>query len=134
MTNIKEIKANLEYDERGFWISRAESESISYPSDGNDIYAEIEEKSFWFNHRNRVISAGVKNFPPKGLIFDVGGGNGYVAKGLIDAGFKCALVEPGVKGAKIAVERGVEEVFCSTLENMNFGNNSVAAVGLFDVI
>ncbi len=34
-------------------------------------------------------------FPPDGPFLDIGGGNGFVAKGLLAAGFSCILVEPG---------------------------------------
>lgn len=119
---------------KGFWVSRDNLDSISYPEDGNELCAEIEDQSFWFNHRNNVIINGIKNFPPDGLIFDIGGGNGYVAKGLIDAGFDCALIEPGEKGAAKAVERGVKDVFCATVESIGFEEKSIPAVGLFDVI
>lgn len=120
--------------EKGFWINENNADSISYPEGGNELFAEIEEQSFWFIHRNEVIINGIKNFPPAGLIFDIGGGNGFVAKGLAEAGFDCALIEPGERGAGKAVERGVKNVFCATLESMDFDKNSLSAVGLFDVI
>ena len=120
--------------EKGFWINETGAEQISYPEHGNELYAEIEENSFWFSHRNEVIISAVRKFPPGGMIFDIGGGNGYVAKGLADAGLECALVEPGEKGAAKAVERGVRNVFCATLESMNFEKKSIPAVGLFDVV
>ena len=35
------------------------------------------------------------DFHPTGVFLDIGGGNGFVAKGLTAGGFACALVEPG---------------------------------------
>ena len=78
MNNFADITKNLSLDRRGFWVPANESSSISYPEGGNELWAEIEEHSFWFNHRNRVITTGIKNFPPPGTIFDIGGGNGFV--------------------------------------------------------
>lgn len=130
----KLIKNKLILHESGYWINPAGNELISYPEQGNEFFADIEEESFWFNHRNRIIISGVKNYPPLGMIFDIGGGNGFVARGLIDAGFECAVVEPGQSGARKAAERGIENVFCGTFEAVGFENGSVPAVGLFDVI
>jgi len=38
----------------------------------------------------------------EGPLLDIGGGNGYVAKALEQAGIRCALVEPGIDGALAA--------------------------------
>ena len=61
------------------------SEAISYPEEGNEACFQIEDQSFWFRHRNNCIQELVRKFPPngKGPIFDVGGGNGFVAKGMM---------------------------------------------------
>jgi hypothetical protein len=71
----------------------AESGAISYPEEGNEACFEVEDRSFWFRYRNACIAEMVRNFPPegKGPIFDVGGGNGFVAKGLMDAGWDVDL-------------------------------------------
>lgn len=130
---IEDISQNLHLDEKGYWKSNS-AEEISYPSDGNEECAEIEETSFWFKHRNRAIAATVENFPPSGAIFDIGGGNGYVSKNLIDNGFDCVLIEPGASGASKAVERGVKNVICASVESAEFRPHSIPGVGLFDVI
>jgi SAM-dependent methyltransferase len=132
--NLDSLTKNMVLHEKGFWATDKKSDSISYPDEGNELLAEIEEESFWFSHRNDVITTGVKNFPPSGVIFDIGGGNGFVAKGLIDAGFDCALVEPGISGASKAVERGVENIFCATIESIGIEKKSIPGIGLFDVI
>jgi 2-polyprenyl-3-methyl-5-hydroxy-6-metoxy-1,4-benzoquinol methylase len=108
--------------------------NVSYPNDGNAICFQIEDTSFWFKHRNNCIIEAVKNFIPNGYFFDIGGGNGFVAKGLQNAGIPCVLVEPGISGAVNAKGRGIENVFCSTLEDVGFEENSLPAVGLFDVV
>jgi hypothetical protein len=43
-------------------------------------------RSFWFLHRNRCIVSLVRRFAPDGRFLDIGGGNGYVARGLVAAG------------------------------------------------
>ena len=44
---------------------------ISYPSEGNKIYFDIEETSFWFKHRNKCIATLVKKYSPNSLFFDI---------------------------------------------------------------
>lgn len=77
-----------------------------------------------------------RDFPPrgKGPIFDVGGGNGFVAKGLMDAGWDVVLVEPGPAGARNAKKRGVQHVVCATTQSAGFRQGSMPAIGVFDVV
>jgi len=119
----------------GIWYA-AEPEAVSYPSEGNDQCFEIEDRSFWFQHRNACIVELVKKFPPRGNgpIYDVGGGNGFVAKGLIDAGWDVVLVEPGPAGARNAKKRGVRHVVCATTQAAGFGEGGMSAIGAFDVV
>ena len=41
---------------------------------------QLEEDSFWFNHRNNIIANAVKKHSKGNVFFDIGGGNGFVAK------------------------------------------------------
>jgi SAM-dependent methyltransferase len=119
----------------GIWHT-VDQEQISYPSDGNDACFEVEDRSFWFRHRNACIDEMVRNFPPegKGPIFDVGGGNGFVAKGLMDAGWDVLLVEPGPAGARNAKKRGLPHVICATTHSAGFQSGTLPAIGVFDVV
>lgn len=119
----------------GIWYA-ADQTSVSYPSEGNNQCFEIEDKSFWFQHRNACIVELVKKFPPRGNgpIVDVGGGNGFVAKGLMDAGWDVVLVEPGPAGARNAKKRGLQHVVCATTQSAGFKPGSIPAIGVFDVV
>ncbi|MBX2847245.1 MAG: class I SAM-dependent methyltransferase [Acidiferrobacterales bacterium] len=135
MFDIDKISKGLELDSDGIWYSTAR-DNVSYPEDGNEDCFEIEDGSFWFKHRNQCIGAAVELYPPvdKGAIFDVGGGNGYVARGLEQLGYPVVLVEPGIQGARNGRKRGIDNVICATTTTAQFLNNSLSAVGLFDVI
>lgn len=131
--NIEKISKNLIKD-NDIWFSKSNS-TISYPSDGNSECFRIEDNSFWFKHRNLCIQEYLKRFPPNGVLIDIGGGNGYVAKGIIQAGLcEVALLEPGITGILNAKKRGIENLICSTLQDARLESSSVEAVGLFDVI
>jgi hypothetical protein len=133
MRFIDQVSNNLELGEHGIWFSRSSSD-VSYPSSGNEDCYEIEDDSFWFRHRNRCLVACVEAFPPSGPIVDIGGGNGFVSKGLQASGWDTVVVEPGRVGALNARRRGLEGVICSTLEDAGFCERSLPAVGVFDVI
>lgn len=123
----------LVYDPVGYWVAEGHS-VLSYPADGNDLCFSLEENSFWFRHRNELIVETLRRFPPSGLLFDVGGGNGFVAAGLERAGFPTVLVEPGRKGAANACRRGLRNVINATTDEAGFASGSLNAVGLFDVL
>ena len=108
--------------------------AISYPDDGHQRCRQVEEGSFWFAHRNLCLLALLRRFPPRGAVYDVGGGNGFVAKAMQDAGHEVVLVEPGSDGVANARARGVAGVFAGTLDELDPTPGSLAAVGLFDVV
>ncbi|MDB5389791.1 MAG: hypothetical protein JWM11_5437 [Planctomycetaceae bacterium] len=131
---VPAISMELRLDERGIWCSNSR-DAISYPEDGNHICFQLEDASYWFQHRNTCIISMMSRFPPTGPVVDIGGGNGYVTRAMLDQGFQAILLEPGYAGALNAkLHRGVSEVICSDLKNARFLANSVAAVGLFDVL
>ena len=131
--NLSEIAQNIELGQDGLWEARTVSD-VSYPESGNDLCFAIEESSFWFRHRNNCILEAIKSFPVAGAFFDVGGGNGYVARALQNAGLEVVLVEPGLAGARNALKRGVRHVVRATLEDAEFLPEVLSAVGLFDVV
>jgi len=125
-------KANL-IEKEGILFNKKTGE-ISYPLDGNNACFNIEDESWWFKHRNNCIINLAKKYVKDNLILDIGGGNGYVSKGLQDNGIQSCLIEPGVQGCLNAKKRGLTDIVCSDFENLDLDDNSVSAVGIFDVI
>lgn len=135
--NITSLSAALHFDEQtGIWrANAAPAADLSYPADHNAACFRLEDGSFWFTHRNRCIIAAVRRSPPDGFILDIGGGNGFVAQGLIDAGFETALLEPGLAGAHNAKQsRRVPTVINATIDEAAIRPGSVPNIGLFDVL
>lgn len=122
---------NLEFYE-GVWYAKEKSK-VFYPKEGNERIFQIEENSFWFRHRNNCIIETVRNFRPKGVIFDIGGGNGFVSLALEKNGFKTVLVEAGENGILNAKKRGLKNLICSTFQDAGFLKGSLPAIGVFDV-
>lgn len=131
--NILDIARNIEKDKQGIYKAK-DTQPISYPEEGNEMCMQIEQDSFWFNHRNDVIASAVQRFSPHATFFDIGGGNGFVAMRLQAEGLATVLVEPGPQGARNAKSRNIQHVICSTLEAAGFLPNSIEAAGMFDVV
>lgn len=115
-------------------VAEADTQPVSYPGEGHRTCAGLEGDSAWFLRRNRLIVEAVRRWPPEGPVFDVGGGNGFVAAGLEAAGWPTVLVEPGPDGCRTARERGLERVVCASFADAGFRDGSLPAVGLFDVL
>jgi hypothetical protein len=120
-------------EKEGIFFSKTKSD-VSYPEEGNEVCFQIEENSFWFSHRNNCIIESYKKYCPERVFFDIGGGNGFVAKGLQDIGVNTVLLEPGMIGCENAKKRGLKNIICSTLENSEFEKSSIPSIGLFDVV
>jgi SAM-dependent methyltransferase len=133
MIDLAQISRNLEQTAEGGWRSKSHS-AVSYPEWGNQGCFDVEDSSFWFRHRNACILEALRQYPPPGPLFDIGGGNGFVAKAMQDVGLEVVLVEPGAVGAVNARQRGIEHVVLATLEDAGFVPGSLPAVGLFDVV
>lgn len=106
MVDLRALTSNrLVLNEDGIWHCGS-SADVSYPASGNDACFAVEDPSFWFGHRNACILETVRQFSPPGAIFDVGRGNGFVARRLQDEGLDVVLVEPGRGGPRNARRRG----------------------------
>jgi SAM-dependent methyltransferase len=134
MASDPDVMSNqLQRRDDGIWYANSR-EPVSYLEDGNDICFELEERSFWFRHRSACVLALVNRFVPPGTIYDIGGGNGLVARALIDGGFDTVLVEPGEAGARNARRRAIQTVICATLATAKFEAAALPAAGIFDVL
>jgi SAM-dependent methyltransferase len=124
---------SLTRDIDGVWHAGSER-LISYPKEASAFISEFEASSFWFRHRNQCILATMRRFPPNGAVVDIGGGNGFVAAGIQNAGMDVLLVEPGQTAAATARQRGVRNVVCATLEDAGFADDSLPSAAAFDVL
>ena len=107
---------------------------LSFPDDGDELLAGVEEESFWFRHRNQVIALALERFPISGPLWDVGGGNGFQALVLERAGHRVVVVEPGAARSNVAALRGVGTVVRGTLGAIGLPPASIAGLSLFDVV
>lgn len=134
-SDLRDIVPRCTLGPDGIWHA-PKDDAVSYPDDGNEQCYDVEDSSFWFRHRNACIEAVARRFPPPpgAAIFDIGGGNGFVAQGLYKAGFDVVVVEPGRTGAINSKRRGLPAVVRATSSSAGIPRASLGAVGLFDVI
>jgi len=124
---------NIERVEEWLWRSPS-IPPVSYPETGSAGCAGVEEGSFWFEHRNRCITHVLRAFAPRGVLLDVGGGNGVVTRHLEANGIPALLLEPGDAGVATARSRGLSMIVQATLEGSGFTAETVPAIGLFDTL
>lgn len=132
MMNIPSLSKKLTLKD-GIWFS-PESQNLSYPEDANDLYFEIEDKSFWFKHRNNCINALIDRFAANKTFHDIGGGNGAVSAAVQNTGKLSVLIEPGPKGCQNARMRGIQNVVCATFQEALDADHKAELVGMFDVL
>lgn len=135
MHAIQDLASGLTLGPDGIWYAGGTS-PVSYPADRSQFCYQIEDRSFWFRHRNRCIAAAVAGHPPPegSAIVDIGGGNGFVTRALIEAGFDAILMEPGPAGARHGRDRGIDKVICASVDAAGLIDGAIGAIGLFDVV
>lgn len=115
MLTIDEFLHDLKFKDE-IWQA-FEIAKISYPEHGNNSFYEIEDQSFWFKNRNKIIYEVIKKYSISGPIFDVGGGNGFVSNFLSKLGFETVLVEPGINGCINGKQRGLKNIINSNFDS-----------------
>jgi 2-polyprenyl-3-methyl-5-hydroxy-6-metoxy-1,4-benzoquinol methylase len=111
----------------------ADINTISYPKDAHVITRKLEDESFWYQHRNNMITAAVSNYiSSNDIVYDMGGGNGVVTKALINKGYNCVLIEALPQAIDIAKARGIDHAVQSTIQDFN--GTSLPTVLLLDVL
>lgn len=127
---------SLTLDPNGIWIKESEKHEISYPESDYDHAFEVEDSSFWFNHRNEIIKATIERFPFKNNFADIGGGNGFQSKYLAEKfpGRKIFCIEPAYPGCLNARKRKIENVYNIFFQDFAFKQWNIGGIGLFDVL
>lgn len=118
----------LAYQNDGF---RAEIFDIMYP---------IEEKNFWFNARNKIISSLFKKYVGTGkdkVVLEIGPGNGFVLRELAALNYHLIGAEIYINGLKNIKKRLKNDTYADLIQlnalDMPF-EEELDAVGAFDVL
>lgn len=107
-----------------------------YPQAAFALLFSLEDKHFWFQSRNRVISQAIeRHFPDhKGKTFlEVGCGTGYVLTMLERMGLRVTGLDMHGEALHFAKQRTQATLVCSTLDKHKAGAR-YDAIGAFDVM
>ena len=63
---------------------------VSYPIDGNDTCFAIKDNSFLAQTQKQLHNSACKKICKRSVLFEIGGGNGFVSKGLEENGIQTA--------------------------------------------
>lgn len=129
-----ECGLDVERGEEGVLKTRIEHSGVEFPDTGLELIREVEDTSFWFAHRNAVLGAALGRYPPGGVLWDIGGGNGYQALHFQSVGIPVVMVEPARRGCVNARKRGVRHVIQSTLDGLGVRSGTLSAVAFLDVL
>lgn len=132
MVHVPDITSNLVQLQDGVWTSPSVSK-VSFPDTAPSNALKFQHHSLWVKHRVNCLVQVLKQYPPPGPLYDVGGGNGLLAAAFQNAGFEAVVVEPLLESARNARSRGLQ-VICSTLQEVGFQAHTLPALGMFDVL
>lgn len=106
---------------------------VSFPHEFYNIEMGNQEASgVWAQWRAKAIHKFLKQSEIE-LLWEVGSGHGTVAIPLQENGMTVIGIEPLFNGAAITAKSGVR-TYVGTLESLNIPDNSIRAVGVFDVL
>ena len=134
MLEILEKIDNIFYDSDDIYKLKSTIQKVSYPKKGNKNTYGIEDKSYWYIHRNNCLKKIISKFSKNEMIFDIGGGNGFVSMGIRDTNNIPVIVEPDYNGILNAKKRGLNNLINSDFESLNIKKSSLPSIGLFDVL
>jgi SAM-dependent methyltransferase len=125
---------DLPSDQTGVRQLQAVDESeISFPAGAYDAEQGNRESSgVWAMHRATKIADYLRQ-NGQSLMWEIGAGDGNVAYPLRDLGLAVITVEPLRAGAETTARAGFHS-YCQTLAQLKFPDNSIEAIGIFDVL
>jgi len=113
--------------------NKVNEQLISFPSgDYSGEVSNSEASGFWAEERAHVIEKMLSQRTVK-ILWEIGAGNGNAAIPLRKNGIDVVCVEPLRSGTLTLVKNGFL-TFQSTLETLELPDNSIEAIGAFDVL
>jgi SAM-dependent methyltransferase len=113
-----------------FWFHDRPQVPISFPEAGLEMLGE--GTGFWFEHRGRAVASYLRHLGVSRL-WEVGAGNGAMARQLRPAVEEVVAVEPWPAGARATAALGFTSL-CASLSDLRLPARQLQAVGMFDVL
>lgn len=134
-SDIINIKPSWSCDAQGVFVKEGDKK-VSYPESASDDCFNMEDHSLWFKQRNDLILSLINKHAISGNFLDIGGGNGFQVKALLDNHYnkEVYLCEPAYQGCLNARKRNITNVYNGFFQDFPFDEKNIRVVGLFDVI
>ncbi|MEY2635217.1 MAG: hypothetical protein RIS75_1157 [Actinomycetota bacterium] len=114
-------------------LQSVDESTISFPAAAYDAeQGNRESAGVWAMHRAAKIAEFLESHNRK-VMWEIGAGDGNVAYPLRDRGLAVIAIEPLRQGAETTARAGIHS-YWQTLEQLNLPDNSLEAVGIFDVL
>lgn len=114
-------------------IQSVDESEISFPAAAYDAdQGNRESAGVWAMHRAAKIAEYLESHNCK-VMWEIGAGDGNVAFPLRTKGLAVITVEPLRGGAETTARAGFHS-YCQTLDKLNLPDNSIQALGIFDVL
>lgn len=114
------------------YTNAALPDDFSYPETGLATQGFDGESGYWFAHRAAAIR---RICDQRGVttLWDIGAGTGSMSRLLTTGTREVVAVEPHQRGAQTCAATGMT-AFCGTLADLALPDDSLEAIGMFDVI
>ena len=123
-----------EINSLGLFAPRNVDESkISFPSESFDASETNDDASGAWAMERAFMIAKMLERSDVDILWEIGAGNGLAAIPLRDRGIQIIAIEPLHSGAVTLAKNGFR-TFHATLEDLKLPNNSIQAIGAFDVL
>ena len=109
------------------------NKKIHYPQESYNSCFEIEDRSFWFDHRKKLLKILLNRFPSPDIFLEIGGGNGVMSASVMEVKDNVVMIEPAAEGIRNARNRHVS-CLEGTFQDYTWPADIVGTVGLFDVL
>ncbi|CAN5522870.1 class I SAM-dependent methyltransferase [soil metagenome] len=106
--------------------------AVSYPEEGFEVLGLEGGAGFWFDHRADAVRHQAELLGISSM-WEVGAGTGAMAQRLRSTVRDVVTVEPLRSGARASAALGMTSL-CGTLEDVRLPDQSIEAVGAFDVL
>ena len=114
------------------YFDSPDGSDVSYPDEGLSVLGADGGAGFWFDHRAAAVRRHLETIRPSSM-WEVGAGNGAMAKRLSGSVVEIVTVEPIAAGAQAAAALGFASL-CARLEDLHLPDDSIPSVGVFDVL
>lgn len=127
---------NLFIDKKQIFMDLSHKDKPFLDNEQNKIWIKIQENSFWYDYRNKLILSLLRKYSTNKNVIDVGSGIGTTSLFLQKEGFLVESIEPSNTSCLISKKRGVLKIINSNIfsNNISLDKKNDVNILLLDVL